>query len=214
MSDNPATDALGLQPEAPAGPTPPDEATVARSIAAHEAFVANNYNQHDPASVCYRRPDLEARYRAEADAAFNATMARHGARLPVPETPEVIAERNFNSQWSMTEMPKALVEELDARIVVAEAVPKAEQEKAIEAMQRQMGMALMERRGPASLPDTRQGRDAFVASAGAAEYAIMVRDAKIANPKLSAAALADKRTLEIYAAYGKYQAARDRAKRG
>jgi len=98
MSDNPA-DALGLTPEPPAGPTPPDEATVVRAIEAHEQLKDQLWNEHDPKSLCYKRPDLAAKGRAEADAKFSATMVRHGAQMPQPETTEAIEARQFAERW-------------------------------------------------------------------------------------------------------------------
>jgi len=103
---------------------------------------------------------------------------------------------------------------LAARVAEAEKVPAEEQAKAIADMQRQMGQALMERRGPASLPNTQQGRDTFVREAGGAEYAELARYARLANPALPPAALADKHVLEMYAATGKYAAARNAARSG
>lgn len=209
MSD-PAADALGLTPE-PIGPTPPDAETVARAIEAHEAFVANTYNQHDPASLCYRRPDLEARYRAEADAKFSATMVRHGATMPVPEPVEAIEARQFAERWPARELSPALVEELATRIVAAEAVPKAEQEKAIAEIKNNIGATRW-----AQLANTvahpGMSKEAFITAEGGRVYEELVRNARLADPKLSAAALADKYTLEVYSAQGRYQAARNAAR--
>jgi hypothetical protein len=211
MSEIPATDALGLAPEPPAGPKPVDADTAARAAEDHALMREQLYSSEEPSSFYYRKPEAAARARAEFDAKFNATMARYSVVAPVPETPEQLREKAFNENWSLT-MPPALIAELDQRIIAAEGLSKDEQAKAIADMQQQMGRALMERRGPASLPNTQQGRDAFVASAGGAEYAELVRNARIVNPKLSDAALSDKHTLDVYAAHGKYQAARDRAR--
>jgi hypothetical protein len=210
MSDNAPND-LGLQPSEPLGPVSPDAATVARSIADHEAFKASNYSEHDPASVCYHRPDLAAKYKAEADLAFNATMARHGARLPVAETPEQLAARNFNSQWSMGEMPKALVAQIDARVVAAEALSKDDQAKAVAAIKSNIGETRWHQLVN-TVAQPNMSKAAFITAEGNLQYDRLVAQAKVARPNITPAALSDRYTIETLANFGRYQAAKQRAR--
>src|SRR6266851_2869165 len=172
MTDTSNADLLGIQPDNEFfEPSPPDAQAL---FDQHRKNLAQ-YNDLDPASICFRRPDLAAKMRADAEQSFQAFCIRGGITPPVPDTPQTIAARQFKHQWRLADMSPEVVKELDEHITKAELAPKADQEKAVSAMVRQLGSTHMSARAPAAIPSTRDGQEAYIASAGAAEHAELIR---------------------------------------
>jgi hypothetical protein len=188
MSDtsNPIAVALGLEaPAAAPGPTPPDAETVARLTETHRRSLAG-YNENDPTSPVYRRPDLAQQYRDRAEQAFQAILTNAGITPPAAPTPQDLANEAFEAQWPMT-LPESLEKTIDEQL---------EAEAALDAA-------------------TRAGRVmALRKEHGSEAYDRLVSEAKASlnlGEKLPEEALSNGFVLQNLAAMGRYLQARDRA---
>lgn len=162
-----------LLPTEPAGPDPGRLRSLAGEIRRH-------VNVADPKSLYFGKPDLAA----AAELQIKATLLRAGVPEVVPETPQQLAQRQYEESWPARETPPALAAMMEARVAALTALgePHIARETA----------ALQDRLGP--------------------EYARLVSLARQAGGTVAPAAFSDETLLRQLAAHGSYNLARNRAK--
>jgi hypothetical protein len=190
MSDtsNPIAVALGLAPSpaaaAPPGPTL-DDAAKARLWDSHRQHKAT-YNELDPASVAYGRPDIKAKAHERLDREFEEMLANAGITPPAAPTPQELADEAFEAQWNAP-LPAGLAGDIDAQLELEETLDPAARAAHVMALRKEFG---------------NEGYDQLVAEA---------RRSLNPGEKMPDGALSNSFVLRNMAAYGRYIAAYERA---
>jgi hypothetical protein len=188
MSDtsNPIAVALGFaSPTAEPGPAPPDAEAVAKLYETHRRSIAG-YNENDPTSPVYHRPDLAQKYREQEETAFQAMLTNAGIQPPLPPSPQQVADERFEAQWN-SPLPEGLARDIDQQLELEEALDDSSRATHVMSLVKEFG---------------REGYDQLVAEA---------KKSLAPGEKFPEAALSNSFVLRNMAAYGRFIAGYERA---